>query len=306
MREERAPAPEPTRATTPRVVLPTPAPLPTVTAVAPANDPLHPPAPPPGVATQDEQPGSEAWTAGWWIGLALAVLAIAAVAVWRWRVGERRHAATLNTRIPTGPMPPAPPPEPGEVARFWTPAAPRRNAEPAAPAQAPAAPRARLVVGLVAHRAGLNLVSATAEVEVEVRNEGEGEGAAISVALHLLGASAGQDSALGSLFAAPPTRPVTPPFTLAPGEARTVRATLSIARAAIVPLAAGNRQMFVPVVAVDVRYGLPDGGQGQTAAAFMIGATRADGDKLAPFWLDAPPRTLDQVAARPHALSIAS
>lgn len=161
-------------------------------------------------------------------------------------------------------------------------------------------------MSLVARRAGLNLLSAIADVEVEVRNDGEGDAGEVAVALHLLGASAGQDEALGQLFAARAAPPAIPPFALAPGEVRTVRTTLSLSRAAIVPLAAGDRQMFVPVVAVDVRYDLPEGGQGQTAAAYMVGAVRPGGDKLAPFWLDAPPRTLDDVAARPHALSIAS
>lgn len=305
-RGPRAPRPSTAQETRPaeraRVILPGPAPLPTFS----VRDDTAPPALPPGVATEQGQVGSEkGWTAEWLIALSVAVLLVLGLLLWRWRVGALREAALVNTRVPTGPMPPPAPPAAGSAARFWTPAAPARAA--VVDLQEPAdVPRARIVVSLVARRAGLNLLSATAEVEVEVRNEGDGRTDAVGVALHLLGASAEQDRALGELFAAPPSRPVEPPFALEPGDARTVRATLALSRAAIVPIAAADRPMFVPVVAVDVRYDLPDGAQGQTAAAYMIGALRGDSDKLAPFWLDAAPRTLDEVAARPHALAISS
>lgn len=299
---------EPRRSQPPRVVLPAPAPVPTMTL---PDESGRPPAPPPGVATQEEQPGSEADDAiVWLIGLAVVALLAATLFTWRWRVEAKRREARRDVRVPTGPMPPPAPKAAPDPAQFWTPAAPRRTtAESPADPQAAAPPpaeRAQLTLDLVAHRAGLNLLSAIVEVEVTIRNEGQGEAGEVLVALHLLGASAGQDEALGALFAAPPAPSAQPPFALAPGETRVVRSTLTVSRAAIVPLVAGDRQMFVPVVAVDVRYALPGGGQGQTAGAFMVGATRADGDKLAPFWLDAPPRTLDDVAARPHALSIAS
>ncbi|WP_375286888.1 hypothetical protein, partial [Sphingomonas sp.] len=296
---------EPRPSQPPRVVLPAPAPVPTL---ALPDESGRPPTPPPGVATREKQPGSEADGAiAWLIGLAIVALLAAVLFTWRWRVEAKRREARRDIRVPTGPMPPPKPQAAADPAQFWTPAAPRRATPPAeSPAATPPAERAQLALDLVARRAGLNLLSAIVEVEVAVRNEGRGEAGEVSVALHLLGASAGQDEALGALFAAPPAPSAQPPFALAPGETRTVRSTLTVSRAAIIPLAAGDRQMFVPVVAVDVRYTLPGGGQGQTAGAYMIGATRPDGDKLVPFWLDAPPRTLDDVAARPHALSIAS
>lgn len=294
---------EPRASLPPSVMMPAPAPIPTI---ALPDESGRPPQPAPGVATRERQPGSEGGGAiAWLIGLAAAALIGAALWFWRWSVARRRQAALVNTRVPTGPMPPPKPREPDQAARFWTPAAPSRAA-PAEPATAAPEPRAHVSAVLSVRRAGINLFSATAEVEVALANTGEGAAAGVSVGLHLLGASAEQDRALGELFAAPPPRPAAPPFALAPGETRTIRATLALSRAAIVPLSAGDRPMFVPVVAVDVRYELPGGGQGQTAAAYLIGATRPDSDKLAPFWLDAPPRTLDEVAARPHALSIAS
>lgn len=289
------------------VILPAPAPVPTLV-VPDVSGP--PPTPPPGLATQEAQPGTEEnWAIGWLIGLGVATLLAAALFAWRWRSEAKRREAQRDVRVPTGPMPPPKPQAAADAVQFWTPAAPRLPAE-TAPAEtrpaAEAAPRAHVAMTLAARRAGLNLLSAMVEVEVEVRNEGAGQAEDVAVALHLLGASAGQDAALGGLFAAPPAASAQPPFALAPGETRTIRSTLSVSRAAIIPLVAGERQMFVPVVAVDIRYGLPDGGTGQTAAAYMVGAKRPDSDKLAPFWLDAPPRTLDEVDARPHALSIAS
>jgi hypothetical protein len=291
--------PRPT--TPPRVVLPSPAPVPSVA----QRDDSVPMPPPPGVATRDRETGSEIGLDLAWLAILLGLVVVGAgVFAWRWRVRSRRNVVLLNTRVPTGPMPPPQPADPNAGVRFWTPAAPKTT--PAAPTESTAPlPRGRIDVSLTARRAGLNLLSAIAEVEVEVRNTGEGAAGAVSVALHLFGASSGQDDDLGRLFAAPSMRPAEPPFALAPGEARTIRTTLSLSRAAIIPLVAGERQMFVPVVAVDVRYALPDGGEGQTASAFMVGATREGSDKLAPFWLDAAPRTEEQVGARPHALSIA-
>jgi len=126
----------------------------------------------------------------------------------------------------------------------------------------------------------------------------------VAVALTLLAGRAGQEEELGQLFAGDPPRPVVPPFALAPGERRVCRTTLVLPRGAIEPIPVGERAMFVPVIAADVRYARGDGGAAQTAAAFVIGAPRAGTDKLSPFWLDAAPRMRDEVEARAHGLSV--
>lgn len=155
-------------------------------------------------------------------------------------------------------------------------------------------------------RAGVNLVSATADLELTVRNEGDGAAEEVAVSLRLLAGRAGQDDELGELFGAGQGRPVLPPFTLASGEERVCRTTLVLPRAEIEPIPIKGRPMFVPVVAADVRYLRPDGGRGQTAAGYVIGTARADNEKLSPFWLDVGSKMRENVEARAHGLAIES
>ena len=61
--------------------------------------------------------------------------------------------------------------------------------------------------------------------------------------------------------------------------------------------------MFVPIVAVDLRYRWATG-EGQTASSFVIGIAPKEGERMRPFWLDVPPRMYDTVAARPHAVGV--
>ena len=67
---------------------------------------------------------------------------------------------------------------------------------------------------------------------------------------------------------------------------------------------AAGREIFVPLITVDARYDIGDGARGQTAAAFAIGRIRKGGAKLAPFWLDIPPKMFDALSARPHDFSV--
>ncbi len=152
-------------------------------------------------------------------------------------------------------------------------------------------------------RAGLNLLSATVEAELLLRNEGSVPAAAIRVGALLMGAAAGPPGDVGPLFAQPVGRPVTPPFGLAPGEERRVRLVVALPRADILPLEAGGRAMFVPVVAVNVLYEAGEV-QGQTAQAFAVGVERVDSAKLAPLWLEQPARMFDAIGVRAYAAGV--
>ncbi len=163
-----------------------------------------------------------------------------------------------------------------------------------------AAPRARLTCDLRPLRAGLNMLSATVECELVVTNTGTVPATAIRTGVALLTAHAGQDTDLAQFNASPVSRPAAPPFALAPGETRTIRTVVAIAREAIQTMTAANRPMFVPVVATNVLYATA-GDDAQTARAWVIGIERVDSAKLAPFWLDGPAKMHTSVAARPHA-----
>ena len=198
--------------------------------------------------------------------------------------------------------------EPPPVLARGAPAAARapRMLDPVAAPPRPPVERARLSLALVPRRAGINLLTATAEVEIVVRNDGAVAAGEVRVDAALFAARAGLDEELARLFATRSDRPAAAPFVLEPGEERAVRTIVTLPRAAIRPLQAAGRDMFVPVVAVSVRYQASDDGQGQVARAFAVGVVREGTDKLGPLWLDAPVRSHDQVAARPHGLALDS
>ena len=61
---------------------------------------------------------------------------------------------------------------------------------------------------------------------------------------------------------------------------------------------AGDRRLFVPVLAVRVRYANGRGEPLRETAAFMIGVERPGQDRLAPLPLDRGDRTIDRLAIR--------
>ena len=163
--------------------------------------------------------------------------------------------------------------------------------------------RARLALAFRPLRAGLNLLSATSENEIVVSNVGDAPAEDIRVVTQLVSAHVGQDAELAALYSSPIGRPTVPAFSLQPGEQRVLTSIAALPREAIRPLTAAGLPMFVPIVAVNLTYATADV-VGQLAQAFAIGVERVDSPKLAPFWLDAAPRTFDQVAARPHAAAL--
>ncbi len=207
-------------------------------------------------------------------------------------------SATTATTQPVQPIatpvtPPAIPATAAVAPKFLEPRA-------KTPPPPPAVPRARVTCDLRPLRAGLNLLSATVECELVVTNTGTAPAEAIRTGVALLTAHAGQDTDLAQFNAAPIGRAATPPFALAPGETRTIRTVVAIARDAIRTMTAANRPMFVPVVATNILYRTA-GDDAQTARAWVVGIERVDSAKLAPFWLDAPAKMFTTVAARPHA-----
>ena len=319
------------RASTPAEPAPmtSPAPEPTVTpppAQAPLTEPPPQPAPQsasdatPTTTSQSTITAPETGRAmPLWLSLAVIVVVLAALwALRRKPRGRRQDQEEVETFVEPIPEPDVSEPVSRRAApsveTATTPAAPPVAAipttaiaapkflEPRAktPPSPPAAPRARVICDLRPLRAGLNLLSATVECELVVTNTGTAPAEAIRTGVTLLTAHAGQDTDLARFNAAPIGRPATPPFALAPGESRTIRTVVAIARDAIQTMTAANRPMFVPVVATNILYATA-GDDAQTARAWVVGIERVDSAKLAPFWLDAPARMYSSVAARAHA-----
>ncbi|AOW25029.1 hypothetical protein AVM11_05780 [Sphingomonas melonis TY] len=173
-----------------------------------------------------------------------------------------------------------------------------------APISAPVGDRGRLSLSLHPRRAGLNLLSATVEAELVVHNDGSAPAQSIRIGAALIGATPGQGDEIAPVFDQPVVRPATPPFALGPGEERRIRLVVAQARADIVPLTAGGRTLFVPVVAVNALYDAGAGIAGQSARGFAVGVERVDSAKLAPFWLDQPARMHEQLAVRPYGAGV--
>lgn len=254
----------------------------------------------------------------WWPWL-LGAVVIAAGAGW----SLRQHRQTMAGGIqPATGMADAsastvapPHPEPAPLAESSPPPAPVTTdasvrtptiARPAPAMLEPlpvAARRAHLTLVLQPRRAGLNLLSATVEAELLVRNDGDLPASAVRIGAALVGATPGQGAEVATLFAQPVGRPVTPPFALSPGEERRIRTVVALARTELVPLQAGGRPLFVPVVTVNALYDAGSG-EGQAARAFAVGIERVDSAKLAPLWLDQPPRMFEALGVRPYGTAI--
>lgn len=323
------PAPVPTATPTPRTS-PTPRPTPTPTetptaapvrqsderpAALPTPDPIDE-ASPAAIATTTsetlpdgpvenadlpaaEEPARVPWL--WPVLIGLGLLAFAALYLRRRRSkGEEAavvdRAGLMPAREPVQPAAPSTAPTPDATAapvavspRFLD----RTQDAPPSPAPAPAA-RLDLEVPTVS-RAGLNMVTATADVTVEVRNVSDVPARGVAVEIRLTSAQPGQDAVLAAMFAEPIGRPAVPPFDLMPGESRRVRAVATMPRDGITVLQAGDRPMFVPVVAIRAVHG-----GGQTTSVHALGIERAGQAKLGPFWLDQPSRMFDTIGVRPH------
>lgn len=159
-------------------------------------------------------------------------------------------------------------------------------------------PRARLSIALRPTRAGINLISATVACEVTLTNTGDAPANDIRAEVRLLSAYEGQEADLAA-FHAEAGRTAVPSFSLQPGGERHFRAVAALPHDAIRSVMAAGSPMFVPLVAVSVRFRDGDAVR-QVAQAFAVGVERLDSAKLAPFWLDAPARQYDNVAARVH------
>lgn len=316
------PGPRPAASSTP-IASPSPIPTPSAPAVAPAPVPvLIPlPSPTPSVAATPAAAPAGGSLFGPILGVLFLLALLGGAALWwkRRRDGATERPAPTKRATPPRPKPaakqPAPTPPPAkpndplsEAPSFWTPSKPANLPEPIAPSLPPASPppRPQIEIGIAPRRAGLNLLSATAEVELLLRNEGDAIATGIALDVRLINAQSAQDAELGAFFAAAMGKSAVPPFEIAPGEEQSIRAVATLPRESIVPMTAADRPMFVPMMTVDVRYDRDDDSRAQTAAAFMIGIVRDGSDKLAPFWLDTSPRMYDTIAARPHSFSVRS
>src|SRR5690242_1090456 len=165
------------------------------------------------------------------------------------------------------------------------------------------ATRPRLEIGFTPRSAGTDGGRAAVDYDLVVRNTGNAAAEGVQMRVELVTAGNSHDAELQARLDAPIEKPMIAPFTLAAGQARPIRALAQLPKAAVNVVAVQGRPMFVPIVAVDLRYRWP-GGEGQTAGSFVIGIAPKAGERMRPFWLDGAPRMYDAVTARPHAVGV--
>ena len=201
---------------------------------------------------------------------------------------------------PPAPLPPEPlaaAPSPAEIAPAPVESQPVASQE--------VSTRAWLDIELKPKRAGTNVLSAAVEYQILVTNAGDAPARLVTTDVRILTAGVEQDAILQALFAAPIEKPVTAPFDMAPGETATLDGMAMMPRDALNVMTVEGRALFVPVLAINLRYEW-EGGTGQTANSFVIGINRGEGAKMAPFRVDGPPRMHGDVSQIPYTVSVRS
>jgi hypothetical protein len=148
---------------------------------------------------------------------------------------------------------------------------------------------------LIPGRLILDEQAATVEFDLIVGNSGSGP--ARDVAIHAVMVNAGpdQDQLLSGFFAQPPA--VSEPIAaILPLKRLPLRSSVVMPRAQLREFSAGDRRVFVPVLAFKAHYRW-SGGDVQLAKSFLVGRDSAGG-KLAPFRVDQGPRVFGDLAAR--------
>jgi hypothetical protein len=215
-----------------------------------------------------------------------------------WALMRRSRAETLEPET-IEPEPIAVPEPVAPIVPVVRAPAPAAAVAPIAPA-APAGDRPWLELGFRPKRAGTNLLSAAVDYELTLTNRGSGAARDIRVACDLLGANQAQDAEIVALYDQPIDAPAAPPFTLAPGEVRVIHGFAGRARDRIEPIEVRGRPMFVPIVVARARYGYDAQSAGLATASYVVGIERAGEARMAPIWLDQPPRMHREVGARPY------
>ena len=239
-----------------QVPVPVPVPAPTDPLLSantveelPAGDPYNQVEVYPEIVTREDEGGGLAWP----LIVAAILLVLGAIAFLLARGPRRRRAAVVHRAVEEEPV-----------------YVPPMAAAPIAPAGRP-----HIDLRMRPLRAGVEGEGARIEFELTVLNEGPVEAEDVRVFTWMT-AAAGQDATRALL--PPPGHVGTPPVTLAAGEARTLQASVALPRAEL------RGASLLPAVVADIRYRLPGGREGRTAAAFSVGLPA--GDELGAFPLD--------------------
>lgn len=132
-------------------------------------------------------------------------------------------------------------------------------------ASAPVTGRPWIELSLRPVRAGATDESAIVDLELTLANAGEVEARNVRVSTFMLGDASDAPSDMDRLLATNHGGTEVSAGQIGAGEGSRVDATLAVPRGEL------DGPTFQPIVVADVRYALPDGSEGRTAAAFAVG-----------------------------------
>lgn len=135
----------------------------------------------------------------------------------------------------------------------------------------------------------------TIEFDLELFNSGSTPARAVLVEAMLFNASGHQDQEIGAFFASPVGQGERI-ASIAPLKRVNLRTQVVTPREHIQILQAGERHVFVPLLAFNALYRWSNG-EGQTSASYLV-ARDTQGEKMAPFRADLGPRVFRGVGAR--------
>ena len=148
--------------------------------------------------------------------------------------------------------------------------------------------RPQLELAMRPIRAGVNRDEGVVEFELTVANAGGVEAHGVRIGAFMVSGEGGESTDIERLLIDPPADGVVDAYVIAPGDGKRLDAAVILPRD---NLRGGHEghvdDGFTPIVLADVRYRLPNGGEGRTAAAFAIGRVD-DGDALVPIGLGEP------------------
>jgi len=154
--------------------------------------------------------------------------------------------------------------------------------------EAPVADRPWLELAMRPLRAGTNVDEALVEIELTVGNAGTVSAEDVRVSTFMLSANPGSASEMESLLTQHREGAAVPVKSIAPGEGKTIDATLALLKSQFVAPEDARGASFQPVIVADARYRLPDGSEGRTSASFVVGMTPEEGEGFEPFALGRP------------------
>ena len=151
-------------------------------------------------------------------------------------------------------------------------------------------------VELIPDRALLDDGGVAIAFEVTLFNSGSAAARDVVIEARLLNAGAQQDAELSAFFTDPATAGDPIPQ-IAPYARIPLRSAVRLTRAEIREYDIEGRKLFMPLVAISVRYRWSSG-DGHSAAGFLVGQGKAGQEKLAPLRLDRGARSWKGLGAR--------